>query len=295
MRKKIPLETPVLFLVFNRPHTTSKVFKQIQKVQPKKLFIAADGPREDYPDDIIKCVEARSVLNKIDWECEVKTLFRDENLGCGRAVSEGITWFFENVEEGIILEDDCVPDLSFFRFCEKLLDRYRGNKDIMHIGANNYQYGRKIENVSYYYSRYAHVWGWATWRRAWRNFDFNILKKDSNKSSETLLARSLVNDIILRQVDTWDVQWMYSIQRNKGLAITPKISLVKNIGFNSGTHFNNEVPLFYKNVKFGSINDIIYHKGPIVADKVADLFTKKVLYPQSFYEKMVSRIILHLA
>ena len=119
-------ETPVLFLIFNRPDLSQQVFERIREIKPKQLFVAADGPRATHPDDAQKCADARRVtLNIIDWECEVKTLFRDENLGCGLAVSQAITWFFEQVEMGIILEDDCYPDLSFFRFCEKLLDYYK--------------------------------------------------------------------------------------------------------------------------------------------------------------------------
>jgi len=166
--------TPILFLVFNRPNTTQRVFNVIRQVKPKQLFVAADGPRRDKGADEEKCEATREIVKQIDWDCEVKTLFREENLGCGKAVSSAITWFFENVEEGIILEDDCLPNLDFFGYCEELLDRYRDNREVMFIGGDNFQKGKKWGDASYYFSAYNHVWGWATWKRTWDIYDFKL-------------------------------------------------------------------------------------------------------------------------
>ena len=161
------MDTPILFLVFNRPDTTSKVFQRIREIQPLKLFIAADGPRPEKEGEKEKCETVkRSVLENIDWPCEVKTLFRNNNLGCGKAVSNAITWFFQNVEEGIILEDDILPDKSFFNFCKDLLEKYRYDERIKVIGGSNIHKKAGIKD-SYYFSSICRIWGWASWRRVW--------------------------------------------------------------------------------------------------------------------------------
>jgi len=168
------LKVPVLFLIFNRSDTTQLVFNEIRKAQPAQLFIAADGPRKDRPEDIENCRKVREIIRQVDWDCSVSTLFRDENLGCKRGVSSAIDWFFSHVDEGIILEDDCVPDPSFFPFCQELLERYRDDERIMVISGDNLQFGRRKSQYSYYFSRCFHLWGWATWKRAWDNYDIKM-------------------------------------------------------------------------------------------------------------------------
>jgi len=165
-----PLRTPVLFLVFNRLDTTKKVFQVIKKAKPPRLYIAADGPRETKEGEAERVKAVRDyVMSNMDWECEVKTLFREKNLGCGKAVSEAITWFFENEEMGIILEDDCLPTQSFFWFCEELLIRYKHEEKIMQINGSSFLPNIDIKE-SYFFSKYNHIWGWASWRRAWKHF-----------------------------------------------------------------------------------------------------------------------------
>ena len=160
-------ETPILFITFNRPDTTKRVFEAIKKIKPKKLFISADGPRENKVGEKQKCLTVRSIFDNIDWDCEVKTLFQEKNLGCKIAATTAVTWFFQSVEEGIIIEDDCLPNKSFFLFCQKMLATYRKHEAIMHISGTNFQFGNKRGEASYYFSRCIHMWGWATWRRAW--------------------------------------------------------------------------------------------------------------------------------
>lgn len=162
---------PTLFLIFNRPDLTAEAFSRIREAAPSQLFVAADGPCAGHPEDENLCQQARDVATRVDWDCDVHTLFRDENLGCKEAVSSAITWFFEHVEAGIILEDDCVPDLSFFPYCGKLLSRYAEDERIFAIGGNNFQPQGREYTASYYYSVYVHIWGWATWRRAWKHYD----------------------------------------------------------------------------------------------------------------------------
>lgn len=239
--------TPILFLIFNRPDTTKQVLAKIRAVKPKNLYIAADGPRpgKEGEDDLCKETK-RSVLEGIDWDCEVKTLFRKENKGCGLAVSEAITWFFENVEEGIILEDDCLPSLSFFYYSEYCLNRYRNNFTIMHIGGNNF-IDAKRGNNTYFYSAFNHVWGWATWRRAWNFYKYDLKKINMEEIHRTVnyyfplpLSEqwlSFYKSLLVNEIDTWDYQWTFCIWLNRGLSIYPNVNLVSNIGFGPGaTH-----------------------------------------------------------
>src|SRR6478609_2139677 len=170
-----PLRTAVLLVIFNRPETTRLVFEAIRKAKPTRLYIAADGPREHVASDHKKCEEARQIVTQVDWDCQVHILFNQKNLNCGVGPSSAFTWFFEHEEEGIILEDDCLPSQSFFWFCQELLERYRDDTRVMHIGGNNFLNGwRNDSDYSYYFSRSGYVWGWATWRRAWNQFDFKI-------------------------------------------------------------------------------------------------------------------------
>jgi hypothetical protein len=246
-----PLRTPVLMIVFNRPDTTQQVFNAIRKAKPPRLYIAADGPRTHVPEDEANCKKVKEIVSHVDWDCSVKTLYREKNLNCGVGPSSAMTWFFENEEEGIILEDDCLPAQSFFWFCEELLERYRDDNRIMHIGGNNFLNGwRKDTDYSYYFSRSGHIWGWATWRRAWAKFDFKIslYKKLKEKGYfENFFLNPLEKMYRLRKfdktiagngsVDWWDYQWDFARFAQSGLAIVPEKNLVKNLGFGEGaTH-----------------------------------------------------------
>ena len=218
------LQQPILFLIFNRPDSTQKVFDQIRKAKPKYFYIASDGPRSNKPDDIVLCDTTRNiVLNNIDWDCKITTRFQSANQGCGKHVSGAISWFFQNVEQGIILEDDCVPSTSFFEFCDELLYKYADNKKIYMIGGSNFQ--RKSYQESYYFSAYGHIWGWATWRRAWQHYDFT-LKSISDQSFRNNLSHyfsdqreknywyEVFKKMKTNPVDTWDYQWNFSIWSN---------------------------------------------------------------------------------
>ena len=235
--------TPILFLIFNRPTKTKRVLEVLQILKPAQVYLVADGPREGNVDDLTLCNETRDLaLKMIDWPCELVRYFRDENVGCGKGVSDAITWFFSHVEEGIILEDDCLPDLSFFAFCSVLLNRYRDNNKIMHIGGNNFQFGQIRGDGDYYYSFFSHNWGWATWRRAWSHFQYDL---DSQKGLIGKVYRASYNhnkaliwfldnrfdEIKMPQNHIWDIQWHFAIIKNRGISITPNKNLVINIGF----------------------------------------------------------------
>jgi hypothetical protein len=240
--------TPVLFLIFNRPDTTLRVFKAIRQVSPKYLYIAADGPRPDRIGEKEKCEATRAIIKQVDWDCEVKTLFREKNLGCGKAVSSAITWFFDNVEQGIILEDDCLPHEDFFGYCEVLLEYYKNKPKVMFIGGSNFQDGKKWGDASYYFSAINHVWGWASWRRAWQKYDFTLSKINelqfdaiSKNYSKTISESNYWKKIFLRMknnaIDTWDYQLLFSIWNASGISVIPNVNLISNIGFGDGaTH-----------------------------------------------------------
>jgi GT2 family glycosyltransferase len=167
---KNSLETAILILLFNRPETTIRVFDKISQIKPQRLYIASDGPRKNFDGEKEKVKKVREIATRVDWPCEVKTLFRNENLGCKKGVSSAITWFFEQEEQGIILEDDCVPNLDFFTFCESLLDRYAEDERVSVITGNNFQNNKWRGDASYYFSKYNHCWGWASWRRSWKDY-----------------------------------------------------------------------------------------------------------------------------
>lgn len=243
--------TPVLFLVFNRPDLTEIVFKKIQEAKPKYLYVAADGPRKDKDDEDNVCQRTREVVvNNIDWDCELKTLFRNKNLGCGRAVSEAIDWFFSQVDEGIILEDDCLADSSFFEYCRYALNEFRSNSNIWHIGGNYFLNNSTPAN-EICLSKFPFIWGWATWKVAWNNYNLGIQDTDleiSNVLKNNFTREKHVVDFWLKRLlaikrmevpNTWDYQWFYTIWKNNGWAIMPKVNLVSNIGF--GAHATHTI------------------------------------------------------
>lgn len=231
-KKPWRIRTPVLFLVFNRLDTTKKVFGEIKKAKPKKLFVAADGPRTK--DEKKKTDAVRQyILDNVDWDCDLKTLFREKNLGCKYAVSGAIDWFFKNVEQGIILEDDCLPSQSFFRFCEELLEKYKYDERIMQISGTNFIQEKTAElNESYFFSKMPYIWGWATWRRAWKFYDVSFNKIVPYSASSNFLDYLMHNKKVLdlQKINTWDVQW-FSLCKINGLTVIPKKNLIANIGF----------------------------------------------------------------
>jgi hypothetical protein len=293
------MKTPILFIIFNRPKTTKEVFEVIKQIKPKQLFIAADGPRLNKEDEKEKCKEVRKTVTNIDWNCEVKTLFREKNLGCKLGVSSAINWFFENVEEGIILEDDCVPNKSFFYFCDELLNRYRDSEKIMHISGSNLQFGEKFGTSSYYFSHCPHVWGWATWKRAWRKYDLNMTDLDnfvkSKKTYEVFQNKKLGsfwNSLFKftkdKSINTWDVQWNYSILNADGLSITPNLNLIRNIGFGSeATHTKEINNKFEQNTR--ELNEII-HPTEIIPNLKADYTIYKKVYFRNIFDRISSKI-----
>jgi hypothetical protein len=269
-------KTPILFLIFNRPETTQKVFEEIKKQKPKFLYVAADGARSHIAEDQEKCKVVRDlVLEGIDWDCEVKTLFRNENLGCGKAVQSALDWFFGEVEMGIIIEDDILPDPSFFKFAEILLNRFKDNYQIFSINGYNLAY----ENHKYDYglTRYFNMWGWASWRRSndlvnktWKTYDGISDFKKGSKFLKTLKLptvlpheewickwQHLLDSTKSGKIDTWDYQWVFSCLKNQQYCIRPNLNMINNIGFNENSTHTSQAPhIKLNNIKVNTVKII---------------------------------------
>lgn len=278
------LDTAVLLVVFNRPYTTRRVFEAIRQARPRRLYIAADGPRPGVETDVYNCAEVRKIADDVDWPCEVKKLYRETNLNCGRGPSSAFTWFFTHEEEGIILEDDCLPSPSFFRYCEELLIRYRHDTRVMHIGGNNFNKGwRNDKDYSYYFSSSGHIWGWATWRRAWNKFDFNMALYDKLRR-KNFFTRYFLNPLermyrlrkfdltVARQgrADWWDYQWDFARYVNSGLAIVPAVNLVRNIGFDENATHTGNTASSAANLVAQDIGFPLRHPPFMIRDKKSD-------------------------
>lgn len=270
-------------MIFNRPDTTFQVFESIRKIKPKKLFVSADGPRADKPGEDEKCGLTRDVVKKIDWDCELHTNFSDSNLGCKKGVTKGINWFFENVDEGIILEDDCLAEESFFTLCSELLEKYRDDERIMHIGGVNFQDGIKRGDASYYFSRFCHVWGWATWKRAWSKYNVNIpdfhpdtfhsVLKDTIKRKRVRNFYGRYFDMVKNnRLDTWDYQWVWTVWSNNGMSAIPNVNLVSNIGFGEDATHTKDFSHIFASKKTDNVEKIV-HPVNMLPDSAADDYT----------------------
>lgn len=242
-------KTPVAFLIFNRPDTTEKVFEEIRRAKPPKLLVVADGPRANKPGEAEKCAATRAIIDRVDWDCEVLKNYADANMGCKRRVSSGLDWVFETVEEAIILEDDCLPHPTFFRFCDELLEKYRHDERIMAISGTNTVVEWKSHIQSYHFAYFGMIWGWASWRRAWSYYDVEM-KLWAEPEMKHLIRDILGNeqqynrvkqafDGIYKGQDTWDYQWFFARVSQSGLSVIPSVNLISNIGFTTeGTHTN---------------------------------------------------------
>lgn len=271
------MKKPILFLTFNRLDTTQRVFEEIKKAKPPRLYLASDGARENKAGEKEIVQKTRDfIMNNIDWDCEVKTLFRDKNLGCGPAVSGAITWFFEQEEDGIILEDDCLPHPSFFNFCEELLDYYKDNKKVWHISGD--QFVPNFNNgASYYFAKNMHCWGWASWADRWSQYefdlsgygDYNIKKISEDKNVQNYWARVL-DRVRKGEVNTWDYQWAFKIIEKDGLCINPSKNLISNIGFGDNSTHTSDKDNPMANMITYEIDNIIHPKEIKIDQKAVD-------------------------
>ena len=298
------LNTPILFLIFNRLDTTEKVFETIKKNKPSKLYIASDGARAHKQGEKEIVQQVRNfVLENINWDCKVQTLFRQENLGCKEAVSSAISWFFKNEEMGIILEDDCLPDDSFFYFCQDLLTKYQNDSRIWLItGTNDLVENVSTDKDSYYFSKYEHIWGWASWRRAWQYYDKDIAyypdlkeknifeKLFANKDEYTYFSK-IYDKLYQKGIDTWDYQWKLTIMINNGLSIIPTVNLISNIGFGADATHTHSAEDNNANRKTGKITFPLQHPFYIVPNFANDEQKRKLILQGSSKLKIIIKVL----
>lgn len=281
MKVNYQTRSAVLLIAFNRPDTTHRVFDAIKAAKPSRLYFAADGPRPHKPGEAELCEQVRSIVTQVDWPCEIKMLFRAANLGCKNAVSSAISWFFEHEEEGIVLEDDCLPSLSFFKFCDTMLDKYRFDTRIRHIGGSNLQQGKTWGDGSYYFSNMTHVWGWAGWRRVWNDYDKDLKRYNENEVREQL-SKIFIGPLVLDswevifkdtkagKIDTWDYQLTFINFFNNGLSVIPNKNLISNIGYGNGATHTENTSNRHSAIPLQELDEIV-HPTYVLPEKEADM------------------------
>lgn len=275
------LKTPVVFIIFNRFDTAERVFNAIAQAKPEKLFVIADGPRSNKPHEAKKCARVRSLIEKVDWPCTVYKNFSDINLGCAPRIVSGLDWVFSQTDRAIILEDDCLPDSSFFYFCDELLEFYKDDKRIMQISGENKFHKTAPIQSSYYFTRSVEIWGWATWARAWKLRDIDmktwpLLKKNKvlnalypQKSAQYHFTR-LFDKYYKKEISSWDGNWVYSVCKQSGFSIAPKNTLVENIGTDSVDATHGNAKSIYKNIDTHTMDFPLVHPDFIgVIPKIA--------------------------
>lgn len=272
---------PIVFLVFNRPGLTAQVYERIRAARPERFFVVADGPRRTHPEDRDLCRETRGIVCSPDWPCELQVNLSDTNLGCRRRISSGLDWVFDQVEEAIVLEDDCVPNKSFFEFCSTLLNRFRDEKNVMSIGGSNFQMGHQRGIGSYYFSGITHIWGWATWRRAWRQIDIDLkgwpAVRDS-RSLPTLVADKrwqahwyeTFEKTYRGEIDSWGFPWFFTCWCRNALTVVPNVNLVTNIGCGpEATHTKGKTDQLYMATR--ELDELV-HPSQLSRNRAADDF-----------------------
>lgn len=295
-----PLQTAVLFLVFNRPDTTKQVFEAIRQAKPPRLYVAADGARDGKLGEAERVERVRKISTEVDWRCEVKTLFREKNLGCKFAVSRAITWFFESEKHGIILEDDCLPAQSFFWYCEELLNKYKDDKSIYLISGD----ARGPEAIGmeedYGFCKYPLIWGWASWSRVWSMYDVNLNEWGKNSDHLLNIATSYkptkyfwykaFNGVRNGKINTWDYQLVYTLLINKGKCVVPRCNLISNIGFGSNaTHTTNESSQEANRQIFDIRLPLKHNPSPSDEIRINYFFDKTIFYRNTIFVRVMKK------
>jgi len=294
------LNTPVAFIIFNRPDTTARVFAEIAKAKPPQLLVVADGPRLNRQGEEERCASTRAIINQVDWPCEVLTNYSSVNLGCKNRVASGIDWIFEQVPEAIILEDDCLPHSSFFRFCEELLEKYRHDERIGMISGDNFQFGQYRGDGSYYFSRYHHIWGWASWRRAWSHYDREAsawpLIRDGRaldsllqNASERRYWSHIFDAVNKGLIDTWDYQWTLSSWAQGMCSVMPNVNLISNIGFGADATHTLGASV-YADLPVQPMTFPLKHPTLFLPDTEADAYTSRNMFSNSLRRRVLQKI-----
>jgi hypothetical protein len=297
------MNTAVLFLIFNRPDTTRRVFESIRGARPPRLYVAGDGPRPDRKDEARRCEEARRVVAEVDWPCELQTLFRNTNLGCKEAVSGAIDWFLNQEDEGIILEDDVLPHPTFFPYCEELLARYRHDPRVSMISGCNLVADRIHPEESYLFTKYGHIWGWATWKRAWRDYDVAMKGWPSWRDAGGLRRLSLhdrpfesyfreVFDTTYRGgIDTWDYQWQFACWRASRVSVQPSVNLTQNIGYGpDATHTKSDEPVLMQASSLSGMIFPLNHPEEVISSPTLDFSISRVVFRISYRRYLLGRL-----
>lgn len=295
-------DIPILFLGYNRHDLFTKTLNRIFQINPKNIYISLDGPQANNLNDIDNCQEVREIAQSIDLPgCNIHLRVSEINLGCKEAVKSAIDWFFTEVEYGIILEDDCFPSISFFPFCEEMLKKYSNNDRISHISGTNFQYGIWRGLGSYYFSQYTHIWGWATWRRAWLDYDVSMKYFESAnvfKQKRKYLPFSLMQEVYEGKIDTWDIQWFYTNILHGRLTIIPNINLVQNIGFGKdATHTTGKIFPYIKLTPTGELILPFKHKRSVKVNRRADKLVSIKVFgnkPETFFQNQLFSLNLKI-
>lgn len=306
------MNTPVALIIFNRPECTVRVLEALAKVKPSHLLVIADGPRPGHPTDEARCRETRALIDRIDWECRIDKNYSDQNMGSKRRPETGIDWVFEKVEEAIILEDDCLPDESFFPYCTELLERYRHDTRVMMISGYCFFDMRERSTQSYHFSYLGSTWGWATWRRAWLLNDPHLIRWPEVRASRLIeqlfpdpVHTRFWYDVIARILDgrlhdAWDYQWQLACWFNSGYRIFPAVNLIKNIGFgDDATHTFGSNPFHNEHSRLDSP---LVHPNLVIRSQEADLeivesicvFEGYRVAPPPFSRRLLNRLPLLL-
>lgn len=293
------MTTPLVFIIFNRPEVTKRVFDAIRNARPKRLFVIADGPRNDHPEDQGLCARTRAVVDYVDWPCEVVRDYAETNMGCGKRPASGISHVFTQVEEAIILEDDCLPHPSFFPYCEELLARYRDDERIMAICGTNFQPGISRSPYSYYFSLFPHCTGWASWQRAWQHYDYDmsllpeVLEQGwiesifPDKKAARYWKTRFREVSGIPQSHIWDFQWTFACWIQGGLSIIPRNNLVTNIGYGpTATHTKSETDRF-ANLTVKEISFPLLHPPFVIRDSQTDNHGLNWIYNINFKTDLI--------
>ena len=296
------VKSPVIFIIFNRPDVTQRVFSAIAKARPKKLLVIADGTRTNYPDDKEKCKATRDIIETVNWDCEVIINYSKENMGCKNRVSSGLDWAFKQVEEAIILEDDCLPHPSFFRFCDELLKMYRNESHIAMISGDNFQFEKHVTKHSYYFSKYPHIWGWATWRHSWHNYEpdmkywtelrhTNWLKNILPTKLSYLYWRHIFDSCFKNKTNSWAYPWTFSCWKHDKSTILPNVNLISNIGFNEDALHTTKKDK-YADMKTSQMNFPLSHPPNLTINQTADNITEKEMFSGTALYRLIKKILM---
>jgi len=297
------LRTPVAFIIFNRPDTTQQVFAEIAKARPPILLVVGDGPRANRAEEAGKVAATRGIIKRVDWDCEVLTNFSEVNLGCKRRVSTGIDWVFDQVEKAIILEDDCLPDPTFFRFCQEMLERYRHDQRIGMISGDNFQFGRRRNDDSYYFSKYVHVWGWASWRDRWAgSYDVTMARwpriRDEGwlgdivgNRSEAAYWHNIFESVHRGDIDTWDYQWLFANWLEGRMSILPAMNMISNLGFDKNATHTIAVDRGLSNLRRNPMGFPLIHPPGVFRNIQADEFSERMCFRIPLRKRVRSKLV----